>query len=110
MAYDAVIADRIRDALHGKGEVVEKRMFGGLCFMLDGHMCCGAMDRRLMLRVGKERYAEALAEPHAETMAFTGRTMEGFVLVSPEGMPDRAELERRLTPAIENVRSLPKRV
>ena len=91
MAYDEALAARIRAILATGGhDVVEKKMFGGLCFMVGGHMCCGVTDT-LMLRVGKDGYAAALARPHARLMTFTGRPLDGFVYVDPPGLrTDRA--------------------
>ncbi|MDO8612139.1 MAG: TfoX/Sxy family protein [Dehalococcoidia bacterium] len=68
-----------------KHSVVEKRMFGGIAFMLRGNMCCGIVRDDLMVRVGPERHEEALAQPHARPMDFTGRAMRGMVYVTPEG-------------------------
>ena len=67
MAYDEEIAVRLRRAL-GDKNTEEKKMFGGIAFMLNGHMCCGVSDDRVVLRLGKEGAARALAEPHVEEM------------------------------------------
>lgn len=67
-------------------------MFGGLCFMLNGNMCCGVIGGDLMVRVGPDRYAECLEHPHAREMDFTGRALKGFVFVGPQGQESDAEL------------------
>ena len=85
MAYDEDLADRIRRAIGPRGDVTEKRMFGGLAFLLDGKMFCGIVEDDLMVRVGPERYEAALAEHHVRPMDFTGRPMNGYVYVGRGG-------------------------
>lgn len=85
MAFDEELAARVRRALASRGDVEEKRMFGGLTFMVAGRMCCGVSGRDLMVRCGASAYEEALARPHARPMDFTGRPLKGFVFVAPEG-------------------------
>lgn len=109
MAYDSDLAERIRRALAGAGAVVEKRMFGGLCFMLDGHMCCGISGEDLMLRVGRERYVEVLGKPHARPMDFTGRPLTGLVFVSPAGFASDRDLSRWIGFAVANVHGASRR-
>src|SRR4051812_8785806 len=85
MAFDDQLADRIRATLRGKRGVSERKMMGGLCFMIGGNMCCGVTGDALMVRVGKDGYAAALAKPHVRPLAFGGRRPGGFVLVDPAG-------------------------
>jgi TfoX/Sxy family transcriptional regulator of competence genes len=85
MSYDEQLASRVREALAGRRDVVEKRMFGGVCFMADGAMCCGVLKADLIVRVGAAHYAEALAQPHTRPFDFTGRPAKGMVYVSPAG-------------------------
>jgi TfoX/Sxy family transcriptional regulator of competence genes len=85
VAYDEALAARIRQALRPRVAFTEKEMFGGLAFLLDGKMFCGIVKDDLMVRVGPERYAEALAKPHARPMDFTGRPMKGYVFVAAAG-------------------------
>lgn len=85
MAYDETLADRIRRAVGPRPDVTEKRMFGGLAFLLGGRMFCGIVKDDLMVRVGPERYKAALAEAHVRPMHFTGRPMNGYVFVGPGG-------------------------
>jgi hypothetical protein len=92
MAYDEKAAARVRKALARKGDLVEKKMFGGVCFMLNDHMCLGLTGDTLMVRVGLEAFQEALAQPHARPMDFTGRPMKGFVFVDPPGYETDAAL------------------
>jgi hypothetical protein len=90
MAYSETLAERVRRALADRDGVTERKMFGGLAFMLGGNMCCGVLGNELVVRVGPERYGSARAHPHARAFDFTGRPMKGFVVVSPAGC---AELE-----------------
>jgi hypothetical protein len=106
VAYDEDLADRIRAALPGPGFATEQRMFGGLAFMLGGHMACGVVGDRLMLRLGPDAAARALAQPHVRPMDFTGRPMKGMVFVEPPGYRGAA-LDAWLAAADEYVRSLP---
>lgn len=85
MAYDEPLAERIRQALGARPDITEKKMFGGIAFLLDGKMFCGIVRDQLMVRVGPERYQEALGQPHAGPMDFTGRPMNGYVFVAPAG-------------------------
>ena len=87
--------------------VVEKRMFGGIAFMLRGNMCCGIVRDDLMVRVGPERLEEALAQPHARPMDFTGRPMKGMVYVGPEGLRSDTDLNAWLRRAVEFTETLP---
>lgn len=107
MAYDENTAARVRQALAAVDGVVERRMFGGLAFMVNGNMCCGIEQDRLMLRVGPVQYADALAQPYAGVMDFTGRPMRGFVIVQPAGFANDATLQEWLDRALAFVQTLP---
>jgi hypothetical protein len=85
MAYDEKLAERIRRAIGPRDDVREQKMFGGIAFLLDGKMFCGIVNDDLMVRVGPDRYAEALTEDHTRPMDFTGRPMHGYVFVGPGG-------------------------
>ncbi|MFO0664849.1 MAG: TfoX/Sxy family protein [Polyangiaceae bacterium] len=108
-SYDELTAERIRSALRGNA-VTEKRMFGGLCFMVDGKMCCGLTKSDLMVRVGKEAHEAALAEPHTRPMDFTGRPLTGFVYVDPPGYETAAGLTKWMRLAVAHAKaSVPSR-
>ena len=92
MAYDEVLAERVRDHLADNPEIIEKSMFGGIAFMHAGNMCCGIVDDVLMARVGPDQYEEALEKPHARVMDFTGKPMKGFVFVDPAGFAEDDQL------------------
>ena len=110
MAYDLVLAERIRQSLAGTAGVAEKRMFGGLCYMVKGHMCCGVAGRDLVLRVGAARYGEVLRMPHARPMDLTGWPLKGFVYVSPKALATARALKKWIAFAVANVESLPHRI
>jgi TfoX/Sxy family transcriptional regulator of competence genes len=109
MAADEDLAARMRAVLAGTGTVREVRMFGGLCFMLDGNMLAGASKRGLLVRVGKDRECDALARPDAQPMAMTGRPMPGYVLVDPPPRDDET-LRDWLALAVAFVTTLPAKV
>ena len=81
MPYDPELADRMRAALQSRTGVVEKKMFGGYCWMLHGNMLCGVEVGRFMFRVGAQQEAVALSRPGARPMDITGKPMKGFVWV-----------------------------
>jgi len=96
VAYDEKLAGRIRALLEGKRGIVEKRMFGGIAFLLRGKMCCGVLNADLVARVGAEDYGKALKRRHVRPMDFTGRAIKGFVYVGPGGTNARRDLQRWL--------------
>lgn len=109
MSYDERLAERVREVLGPRKRVVEKRMFGGLAFMVRGHMACGIVKDELMVRVGPEAHAAALARAGARPMDFTGRPMKGMVYVGASGIRTRAQLERWVALATAYAESLPAR-
>lgn len=101
MAYDAALADRVRALLPPDPPFQEKPMFGGLSFLLRGRMCAGVVGGRVVLWLGRERAAAAIAEhPAAAPMDFTGRVMHNFVYLDPAGLADDAELRAWLADAV----------
>ena len=106
MGLDEDLAKRMRAVLTGAAAVREVRMFGGLCFMLNGNMVAGTSKRGLMVRVGKEQQSNALARPGAKRMEMTGRPMEGYVFVDPPPLDDRS-LQDWLALAVAFVKTLP---
>ena len=106
MAYNESLADRIRGALATQSNITEKKMFGGLAFMLNGNMVCGVTKNDLMLRVGTENYAEALKQPGARQMDMGGRPMKGMVFVEGTELTDD-DLADRVNACVRFVSSLP---
>ena len=107
MAYDIDLADRLREILAGEPEVVEKRMFGGLSFMVDGQLCCGVLKDELVVRVGSDGFAEAVAEPHARPMDFTGKPAKNMVYVDAEGTASDEALAAWVEAGADYAASLP---
>lgn len=107
MAYDEKLADRIRQAVGPRPDVTERRMFGGIAFLLDGKMFCGVATEDLMVRVGPAGHERALSRPHARPMDFTGRPMVGYVYVAPAGLRTIAAVRRWTEEAIAFVATVP---
>ena len=107
MAYDEGLAQRLREQFQDQAGVVEKKMFGGLSFMVRGHMCCGVVKDELMVRVGPVGHEEALAQPHARPMDFTKRPMKGMVFVAPAGLVEDYDLASWVQRGVAFVSTLP---
>ena len=110
MAFDEGLAERIREHFHNRRDVEEKKMFGGLCFMVSGHMCCGIIKDTLMARVGPDNYDKCLAMKHASEMDFTGKPMKGMVYISPKGIETDGDLAKWLDTCTGFVEELPPKV
>jgi len=107
MAYDEALAERIRTMLGELEGTTEKKMFGGIAFMLNGNMCCGVVKEDLMVRLAPERSEKALELPHARPMDFTGRPMKGFVFVGPAGIATDEGLQDWVKSGVEFASTLP---
>jgi len=97
--FDAHLADRVRKLLGTRTDIEEKRMFGGLAFMIRGHMACGITGSTLMVRVAADDEKRLLSEPHVRPMDFTGRPLQGFLYVDPEGVTSAPALRKWITRA-----------
>ena len=108
MPYDIQAADGIRVLLGDRHDVVERKMMGGLVFMVNGHMCVTASGRGgILVRVGPEAQAGVLKEPHVKPMTMAGRSMAGFVRVMPDGYRTAASLRKWVKRGVKFVESLP---
>lgn len=107
MAYDDATVDRIRDLLIEVGGVAERKMFGCYAFMVNGNMACGSLDDRLLVRVGADRYDEALALPGASKFEGNGRVMGGFVVVDSETIASDKSLAEWVDRGVAFARTLP---
>jgi len=108
MAYDEELANRVRELTAGEDGVVEKRMFGGLAFLIDGNMSVSVSGQGgLLLRVDPEETESLLAKPHAEPFVMRGRAMDGWLRVAPEGVSTKRQLERWVARGVTYARSLP---
>ena len=107
MAYNELLADRIRVALAAHSDLEEKKMFGGLAFMYKGKMACGIVKDELMVRVVASRYESSLEKPHCREMDFTGRPMRGYVFVDAPAIATDAQLSYWLDVGKAFVTALP---
>lgn len=93
MAYDEKLADRIREAVAHLPKVEEKKMFGGVCFMVNGKMCVGVVKDEMMCRINPDKDGIALEKYGCRPMDFTGRPMKGYVFISGEGMKTKKDFD-----------------
>ncbi len=108
MAYDEHLADRVRELIAGQPAVTEKRMFGGLAFLIGGHMSVSVSGQGgLLLRVDPDQSDALLAKPHAEPMVMRGREMQGWLRIAAEGVRTKSQLERWVQRGVTYARSLP---
>ena len=107
MAFDASLAERIRKALARKKGNQEKKMFGGIGFLLSGKMCVGVWKDSLIVRLGPEQAEEALKQPFVQQFDITGRPMTGWALVEPKGVEDDDQLMGWIQRAVKFVGKLP---
>jgi TfoX/Sxy family transcriptional regulator of competence genes len=108
MAYDENLANRLRELLAGEDAITEKKMFGGLAFLLHGNMSVSASrNGGLLVRIDPAATDAALARPHVALMTMAGRTMEGWITVAPEGLKTRRELAAWVGRSVTFVKTLP---
>jgi TfoX/Sxy family transcriptional regulator of competence genes len=107
VSYDPEAAGRVRRLLSGRDDVAEKKMVGGLSFLVNGNMCCGVTGTALMVRVGGGSREQALDEPHVRPMEFAGRALSGFVCVDPAGFAADDALASWVQRGLDFVSGLP---
>jgi TfoX/Sxy family transcriptional regulator of competence genes len=107
MTLDEALAERVREALVGRAEVSERKMFGGIAFMVGGNMAVGILGEDLMVRLEPADAERALAEPHTRPMDFTGRPMKGMVFVDPQGTASDRDLAAWVDAGADFAASLP---
>ena len=107
MAYDEGLAQRVYEIMSEQPGLVEKKMFGGVGYLLHGNMACGVNQVHLVVRVGPENYEAALAQPHTHVFDITGRPMTGWVMVDPEGIESDDALATWVQRGVEFALSLP---
>jgi len=107
MTYSTSLADRIRRALGRHKGIQERKMFGGIAFLLHGNMCVGVWKSSLVARLGPEQAAAALQQPHVNEFDVTGRPMKGWVLIDAEGLDEENQLRDWIERAVEFVSTLP---
>jgi hypothetical protein len=109
MAYNEALAARIRRLLEGTKGLEEKKMFGGVGFLVEGNMACGVYKDELILRLGESEGAAALRAPHVRIFDITGRPMKGWVLVAEQGYRSDKALQDRIAASMAFARSLPRK-
>jgi hypothetical protein len=107
MAFDEVLAGRTKEALKGQPTLVQKKMFGGIAFMVRGHMCCGVAGNDLMARIGTGEYEAMLKKSHVREMDFTGKPLRGFIYVDQAGLKTERQLRYWVTKSLDFVLTLP---
>jgi TfoX/Sxy family transcriptional regulator of competence genes len=107
VAFDEDVAQRVRDVLSARADVSERKMFGGIAFMVGGNMACGVLGEDLIVRLDKEESEKALAEDGVRPFDFTGKAMKGIVYVSPERTSDDAGLAEWVEAGADYATSLP---
>lgn len=107
MAFDEILAERVRQHLSGRKKFSEKKMFGGICFLLQGNMCCGVLGDDLIVRVSPDKTDALLRRKHVRTFDFTGRPSKTMVYVGSAGLRKEADLKEWLDLTLRFVRSLP---
>ena len=107
MAFDTKLADRIRAALGNRKGLTEKKMFGGIGFMLGGNMACGVHGEQMIVRLDPKKTDDALARPHTRRFDLTGRPMKGWILVDPAGVEKDADLSKWVSVGATYAESLP---
>ena len=107
MAYDEALAGRVREVLADRSDVTERKMFGGIGFMVGGNMCCGVQGDDLIARVGEEAHEGALELAHARPFDFAGRPSKGFLYVGPRGTATDEDLRAWVQRSLAFVTTLP---
>ena len=107
MSYDENLAQRIRKLLAGQPGRTEKRMFGGVSFMLQGNMACGVLKEEMIVRIDPEEHDVAVAKPHVRTFDFSGRPMKGWIMVAPGAHASEEGLQAWVQQGVRYALSLP---
>jgi len=107
MAYDMELVKRIRARMEGLPTLEEKKMFGGVGFLLHGNMACGVHKNSMIVRVAPEKHTELMARPHTRPFDMTGRPMKGWLVVDPEGCRSEEQLDAWVKEGVDFALSLP---
>ena len=107
MAYDEKLAGRVRKLLAKRKAIVDKKMFGGVAFLLNGNMCCGLHGQELIVRLNPQETDQALARPHTRIFDMTGRPMKGWILVEPAGLAKEDALAKWVGAGVDYAAFLP---
>lgn len=109
VAYNLILAERVSQILAGVPGIVEKKMFGGIGYMVSGNIACGVNKDDLIVRVGPEKYQEALDQPHTRVFDMTGRPMSGWITVAPPGYADDRDLKGWVKMGLDFASTLPEK-
>lgn len=101
MAYDEGLAQRVREMMEDQPMLDEKKMFGGVGFMIEGNIACGVLNDELIVRVGADQYKKSLKEKHTKVFDFTGRAMTGWIMVLPTGYETDTALRKWVNRGVE---------
>lgn len=107
MAYNKSTAQRVRDELNSDRRFSEKKMFGGVGFLMDGHMCVGVWKEWLILRVGPDAWQDLLGQSDVHEFDITGRSMTGWVMIAPDGFDTTEQLQDWISRAVAFTQTLP---
>ena len=107
MAYDQVLASRIREVIGPLPEITEKKIFGGVCYLLNGNMACGVIKDGLIVRLAPAQFETARSRPGTRPFAMSGKPMTGWLVVDPEGTASEADLRGWVGQTLDFARSLP---
>lgn len=107
MAYNEQLVSRVRNLVSNKPGYSERKMFGGMSFIINGNMACGVNEDNLVVRVGPDAYQEALGKPHAKAADMTGRSIKGWVTVEPAGLTNEQDLLAWVDRGVSYASSLP---
>ena len=109
MAYSESLAERVRQVIGRQRGITEKKMFGGVGFLLNGNMCVGIWKSSLIVRLERARADAALREPNVGAFDITGRAMKGWVMVEPDGIESAGQLHQWIQQSVDFVSTLPKK-
>lgn len=107
VAFDDTLARRVRKALDSRPDLIEKHMFGGVCFMIRGRMCCGIIDSSLMVRLDPDEADRVADQPHVRPMDFTGKPMRGYLFVDTEGIDSPKALKSWVDRCVAYIETMP---
>ncbi|UCD99036.1 MAG: TfoX/Sxy family protein [Chloroflexota bacterium] len=107
MAYDEILAERIRKVMDQEQGTAEKKMFGGIGFFIHGNMACGVHKDMLVVRAGPDSYQEMIKSPHTHPFDITGKTMKGWIMVEPAGFKGEDDFQQWVSSGINFALTLP---
>ena len=110
MAYNEKLADRMRKTLGRRKDIAEKKMFGGLSFLLEGKMLCGVLKEDVVFRISNDEYESAIKKPNVRPMNFTGRPMKGFVYVNQKGCKSERDLKKWIDLSLTHAKFMKKNI